>query len=65
MDEASLVPWDLRHDLVQLVEDLLEREVGPLGVLEPPATGRAVGAGQDPAEGRGRHGGEDGGWRPR
>ena len=43
------------------MEDLLEREVGPLGVLELPATGLAVGAGEHPAEGRRGHGGENDG----
>ena len=61
VDETSLVPWDLRHNLVQLLEDLLEREVGPLGVLELSATHLAVGAGEHPAEGRRGHGGEDDG----
>ena len=59
VDETSLVPGDLRHDLIQLLEDLFKREVGPLGVLELPATGLAVGAGEHPAEGRRGHGGED------
>ena len=61
VDETSLVPWDLRHDLVQLLEDLLEREIGPLGMLELPATGLAVGAREHPAEGRRGHGGENDG----
>ena len=59
VDETSLVAWDLRHDLVQLLEDLFKREVGPLGMLELPATSLAVGARQHPAEGRRGHGGED------
>ena len=59
VDETSLVPGDLRHDLIQLLEDLFKREVGPLGVLELPATGLAVGAREHPAEGRRGHGGED------
>ena len=57
VDETPLVPRDLRNHFVQLLQGLLEREIGPLVMLELPAASLAVGAGKYPAEGGGRHNG--------